>query len=73
MSLSVYINAESGFVDHARLADFASGFLRAQLGPAGIGTRAAIGMATLPGNAPVEIQLIAAVEPAPPAGAESPA
>lgn len=59
MSLTVYIAAEAGFVSHARLADFASEFLQSKLGPRGIGSRAAIGVATLPGNAPVEIQLIA--------------
>lgn len=64
VNLTVYINAENGFVSHAKLADFASGFFKGQLGAAGIGARAALGVATLPGNAPVEIQLIAAVGPA---------
>ncbi|MDH6234601.1 enamine deaminase RidA (YjgF/YER057c/UK114 family) [Mesorhizobium soli] len=60
-SLSVFIAAEAGFTLHSRLADFASAFLHEELGEAGIGSRAAIGVATLPGNAPVEIQLIAAI------------
>lgn len=60
-SLTVFIAAEPGFTLHSRLADFASAFLCEELGEAGIGSRAAVGVATLPGNAPVEIQLIAAV------------
>lgn len=60
-SLTVYIAAETGFTAHSRLADFASEFLQSELGAAGIGSRAAVGVASLPGNAPVEIQLIAAV------------
>ncbi|WP_378942346.1 RidA family protein [Mesorhizobium sp. ANAO-SY3R2] len=59
-SLTVFIAAEAGFVLHSRLADFASDFLHEELGEAGIGSRAAVGVATLPGNAPIEIQLIAA-------------
>lgn len=61
LSLTVYIAAEPGFTAHSRLADFASHFLESELGPDGIGSRAAVGVATLPGNAPVEVQLIAAV------------
>lgn len=61
VSLTVYVAAEPGFTAHSKLADMASSFLRAELGACGIGTRAAIGVATLPGNAPVEIQLIAAI------------
>ena len=60
-SLTVFIAAEAGFAAHSRLADFASALLRDRLGEAGIGSRAAVGVATLPGNAPVEIQLVAAV------------
>ncbi|MDR0808906.1 MAG: RidA family protein [Gemmobacter sp.] len=61
LSLTVFVAAETGFTAHARLADFASAFLRDALGEAGIGSRAALGVATLPGNAPVEIQLVASV------------
>lgn len=60
-SLTVFVAAEAGFTLHSRLADFASAFLREELGEAGIGSRAAVGVATLPGNAPVEIQLVVAV------------
>lgn len=58
----VYINAEEGFTSHAKLADFGSDYLAEELGAAGSAARAAIGLGTLPGNAPVEIQLICAVE-----------
>lgn len=61
LALTVYINAEETFQAHSSLADFASEYLYEELGNAGIGSRAAIGVASLPGNAPVEIQLIAAV------------
>lgn len=58
LSMTVYINAEPGFRSHAKLADFASEYLVEELGDAGIGSRAAIGIASLPGDAPVEIQLV---------------
>jgi len=61
LSLTVYIAAEATFTSHSRLADFASEYLRSELGAEAIGSRAAIGVAMLPGNAPIEIQLIAAV------------
>ena len=58
LSMTVYINAAPGFSSHAKLADFASEYLGEELGDAGIGARAAIGIASLPGDAPVEIQLV---------------
>lgn len=60
LSFWVYINAEQDFTAHAKLADFGSDYLNEELGPAGASARAAIGLGTLPGNAPVEIQLICA-------------
>lgn len=61
LNMTVFVAAEAGFTAHSRLADFASQHLRAELGEGGIGSRAAVGVATLPGNAPVEIQIIVAV------------
>lgn len=58
--MTVYVNAEDGFEKHPRIADFASEFLYQELGENAIGSRVAIGVATLPSNAPVEIQLIVA-------------
>lgn len=62
LSLTVYLNASPDYTTHAKIGDIASNWLYDQLGEAGIGPRAAIGLATLPGNAPVEIQLVAAAE-----------
>ena len=61
LSLTVYINAEKTFQAHSSLADYASEYLFERMGNAGIASRAAMGVASLPGNAPVEIQLIAVV------------
>jgi enamine deaminase RidA (YjgF/YER057c/UK114 family) len=61
LQLNVFINAESGFTAHAALANFASNLIAERLGESILGSRAAIGVATLPGNAPVEITLVAAV------------
>ena len=63
LSLTVYVNAAPDYTTHAKIGDVASEYLLEQLGDAGIGPRAAIGVATLPGGAPVEIQLVAAAQP----------
>ncbi|WP_417588915.1 RidA family protein [Pararhodobacter oceanensis] len=61
LQLNVFVNADAGFSAHSRLADYASEALRAAFGEAGIGSRTALGVATLPSNAPIEINLVAAV------------
>ena len=61
VGMTVFIAADPGFALHSRLADFASERLFAELGEAGIGSRAAVGVASLPGGAPVELQLVVAV------------
>lgn len=61
ITLTVYINAEESFHEHSRIADFAAEYLYEEMGECGIGSRAAIGVASLPSGAIVEIQLIAAV------------
>ena len=58
LSMTVYVNAEDGFTSHAKIADFASDYLSEELGDASPMARVSVGVATLPGNAPVEIQLI---------------
>ncbi|RWR26937.1 RidA family protein [Sinirhodobacter populi] len=63
VNLMVYIAAEPGFSRHSQLADHASAFLRATLGAAAIGVCAAVGVASLPGDAPVELQLLALAGP----------
>ena len=62
LSMTVYVNAEDGFTAHAKIADFASDYLSEELGDASPMARVSIGVATLPGNAPVEIQLVCGVE-----------
>lgn len=61
LQLNVFLNAEKEFTDHSKLADFASDVLIENLGANCIGTRAAIGVASLPSNAPVEITLVGKV------------
>ena len=64
LSLTVWVNAEPGFTDFARAGDLVSRWLCEQLGEAGVGARAAIGAASLPGEAPLEVRFIAAAGPA---------
>jgi len=59
--ITVYVNAEEGYSTQAKIADHASDYFCEELGEAGIGSRAAVGVASLPGNAPVEISIICAV------------
>ena len=62
LSLTVYLNAAPDYLTHAKVGDIVSEYLYEEIGDAGIGARAAIGLATLPGDAPVEVQIIAAAE-----------
>lgn len=61
LQLNVFINAESDFVAHPKVADYASDFLIEKLGANSIGSRAAIGVASLPSDARIEITLIGKV------------
>lgn len=60
VSVTVFVNAEDGYTAHARFADMVSDYYHEALGDDGIAARASIGAASLPGNAPCEIQIIAA-------------
>ena len=62
LSMTVYVNAGEGFTAHSKIADFASEYLCEELGEAGIAARAAIGIASLPGEAPAEVQIVCMVE-----------
>ena len=53
LSITVYVNAEEGFTKQSKIADIASEYFCEELGEAGVGSRAAVGVASLPGNAPV--------------------
>lgn len=61
LQLNVFINADQEFTAHAKIGDYASELLIERLGNSCIGTRAAIGVATLPSNAPIEITLVGKV------------
>ena len=61
LQLNIIINADKEFVNHSKVADIASEFLIEKLGVNCIGSRAAIGVASLPSNAPIEITLTAKV------------
>ena len=62
LSITVYVNAEADFTGQSKLADMASEYFCEGLGEAGVGSRAAVGVASLPGNAPVEISIVAAAQ-----------
>jgi len=61
LQLNVFLNAEQEFTAHAKIADYASDLLMEYFGDNCIGSRAAIGVASLPSNAPIEITLTAKV------------
>lgn len=59
--LESHRDAEPEFTAHPKIADYASETLIEHLGSGSIGSRAAIGVASLPSNAPVEVTLIGKV------------
>jgi enamine deaminase RidA (YjgF/YER057c/UK114 family) len=63
LSLTVYVNAPAGYTRHSHLADFASRHIEDRIGEGGVASRTAIGVASLPGGAVVEIALIAVAAP----------
>jgi enamine deaminase RidA (YjgF/YER057c/UK114 family) len=56
--LNGYVASEPGFTEHSKVIDGASAFLQEVFGDAGRHSRVAIGVASLPVNAPVEVDLI---------------
>lgn len=62
LNLNVFIAADPSFVAHSALADLASQFFTRSLGDEAVSARAAIGVASLPGGAPLELQIIAIVD-----------
>ena len=56
--VNCYVNSSPGFTDQAQVANGASDLLMAIFGDAGRHTRCAVGVAELPLNAPVELDLI---------------
>lgn len=59
LRLTVYVRATPDFVDHSAVADGASEELATRLGEAGVMVRSAVGVASLPGGACVEVELTA--------------
>lgn len=59
IQLVVYIAAGDDFAAHSQVADGASEALAAHLGERAGAARAAVGVASLPDGAPVEVQLVA--------------
>jgi enamine deaminase RidA (YjgF/YER057c/UK114 family) len=55
--MTVFVNAVPGFTEHSRVADGASERLTELLGDRGAVVRTAVGVASLPGGACVEIEL----------------
>lgn len=64
LAMTVWIAATADFTGHTAVADGGSQLLADMLGgpPA---ARAAVGVASLPGGAPVEVALVASLRPAP--------
>jgi enamine deaminase RidA (YjgF/YER057c/UK114 family) len=63
LQMTVYIASAPGFIQHTAVANGASRRLREDLGEAGTVARSAVGVASLPGNAPVEVELTVALRP----------
>jgi len=61
--VTVFVAATSGFTEHPKVANGASELLGAVLGEPGKHARAAIGMASLPLGASIEISVVAEVRP----------
>jgi enamine deaminase RidA (YjgF/YER057c/UK114 family) len=57
----VYVASAPGFTDQPLVANGASGLLQEILGEAGRHARSAVGVAALPLDAPVEVELVVAV------------
>ena len=57
----VYVAGASGFTERPLVANGASGLLKEIFGEAGRHARSAVGVAALPLDAPVEVELVVAV------------
>lgn len=62
MRLNGFVNADPGFADHPKVLNGASDLMVAILGNKGLHTRIAVGCASLPLNAAVEVDAIFAVD-----------
>ncbi|CAN5475432.1 RidA family protein [soil metagenome] len=62
LRMIVYVACTSDFHELSKVADGASGAISRALGPHMLPARSAIGVLTLPAGAPVEVELVAAVD-----------
>ncbi|WP_224391401.1 RidA family protein [Pseudonocardia sp. ICBG1293] len=63
VALSVWVACTAAFTGHSAVADGASGVLADRFGPGGLPARAAVGVCSLPGGAPVEVTLVVGLDP----------
>ena len=64
VKVSVYVASAEGFTDQPKVANGASDLFVDVFGDAGRHARAAVGVAELPLGAPIEVEVIAEIEPA---------
>jgi enamine deaminase RidA (YjgF/YER057c/UK114 family) len=61
LRVGVFVAATADFAQHSEVADAASDLLHVIFGEAGVHVRTSVGAASLPKNATVELELVAAV------------
>ena len=61
LSMTVIVNAPAGYTLHTKIADLVSECLVEALGENGVGCRTAVGASSLPGDAPLEINLVMSI------------
>ena len=62
IKLTVFVNSSEGFINHPQVANGASDLIKEIFGENGKHVRSAVGVAELPLNAPVEIEMIVRVK-----------
>ncbi|OBK43193.1 RidA family protein [Mycobacterium sp. 1081908.1] len=62
VKLTVYVASAPGFTDQPLVANGASELINDVFGEIGIHTRSAVGVASLPGGSPVEVEAIVQIE-----------
>ena len=58
VKITVFLNTEDGFENHAKIGNGASDLFVSIFGSHGCAARSAVGVSSLPGNAPCEIELV---------------
>ena len=62
IKLTVFVNSSKGFINHPQVANGASDLIKEVFGENGKHVRSAVGVAELPLNAPVEIEMICKIK-----------